>query len=82
MLALVRAYGMQPNVTLLHFTVPMWFWDADHFLLAENVGKFARFCSVVADELGDLIEYYATSNEINLQAMSMYVNQNHPHRDS
>ncbi len=51
----LRERGVDPVVTLHHFTTPLWLtaqggWESD---LA--VERFGRFCTVVAEELGDVM---------------------------
>ena len=64
----LRARGVDPVVTFHHFTTPLWLtarggWETD---LA--VERFGRFCTVVAEELGDLMARACTLNEPNMVA--------------
>jgi len=64
----LRQRGVDPVVTLHHFTTPRWLtaqggWETD---LA--VERFERFCTVVAAELGDAMSRVCTLNEPNMVA--------------
>jgi len=57
---------LTPIVTLFHFTSPRWLmryggWDSN-----KTPYFFARYCEMVIKELGDLIPFAATINELNL----------------
>lgn len=62
----LRARGVDPVVTLHHFTTPQWLthqggWETD---LA--VDRFGRFCTVVTEALGDVMAQACTLNEPNI----------------
>jgi beta-glucosidase len=64
----LRARGIEPVVTFHHFTTPGWLaarggWEND-----ETITRFARFCRVVAEELGDVMGRACTINEPNIVA--------------
>jgi beta-glucosidase len=64
----LRASGVEPVVTLHHFTTPLWLtaqggWESD-----VTVARFGRFCRVVAEALGDVIGSACTINEPNIVA--------------
>jgi beta-glucosidase len=64
----LRARGVDPVVTFHHFTTPGWLaaqggWEND---IAPE--RFARFCDVVARELGDVMARACTINEPNIVA--------------
>lgn len=63
MLQSLQAKGIQPMVTLFHFTVPTWFEARGGWTVAENSQYFTRFVSHVSRELGDLVYYWNTVNE-------------------
>merc|ERR1719188_279920 len=56
--------GLQTMVTLHHFTQPMWFTSTGGF--AKRADRFARYVGFLVSELGSLIDYACTINEINL----------------
>jgi beta-glucosidase len=59
----MRAHGMEPVVTLHHFTAPLWFADAGGFLWRDAPKVFARFCARVATAFADAAQVYVTINE-------------------
>jgi beta-glucosidase len=64
----LRALGVEPVLTLHHFTTPLWLtaqggWESD-----VTVERFARFCRVVAEALGDVMGCACTVNEPNIVA--------------
>ena len=69
----IRDRGIQPVVTLYHFTLPRWFatlggWESD-----ESPQRFARYCDRVLSELGDVAARICTLNEPNVIGMMGYV---------
>ena len=63
--------GVEPVITLMHFTSPMWLikkggWDNE-----EVVGLFARYAGYVAEKLGADIKYICTINEANMRLQIM-----------
>ncbi len=58
--------GIEPFVTLLHFTSPKWLiskggWESD-----ETPGYFARYTRFVMERLGKELRYVCTINEANM----------------
>ena len=65
--------GIQPFVSLHHFTHPQWFEEAGAFLNASAAEQFERFARRVVSDLGDLCRYWVTFNEPNVFAAMGYV---------
>lgn len=62
-----REYGVEPVVTLMHFTSPMWLiklggWDSE-----QVVDLFANYARYVTEQLGNDINYICTINEANMR---------------
>lgn len=60
------ANGVEPIVTMHHFSSPKWLiadggWEAEG-----TIGAFARYCTYVVEQLGDLLCYVCTINEANM----------------
>lgn len=58
--------GITPMVTLHHFTSPRWLMRLGGWEGNETPQLFARYCQVVAQELGELMPYVCTINEANI----------------
>ena len=61
-----RDYGVEPVVTLHHFTSPAWLirkggWEAE-----STVEYFRRYAACVAEQLGGELNYICTINEANM----------------
>ncbi len=61
-----RENGVEPVVTLHHFSSPKWLickggWESD-----ETVKYFARYTRYVAEQLGEDLKYVCTINEANM----------------
>lgn len=59
----LRDRGLEPLVTLHHFSDPAWFDRLGGWLSARSPGLFRRFVAQVVDELGDLAHLWVTINE-------------------
>lgn len=64
----LRARNIEPFVTLWHFTLPLWFSQKGGFERRDSSEIFARYCTHVAKELGDLCTHFSTINEPNVWA--------------
>src|SRR5262249_21112664 len=64
--------GMQPMVTLHHFTNPLWLADHDGWLWDEAPKHFQRYVSKVVDALGDLCSMWCTMNEPSVYTVQGY----------
>ena len=60
---LLRARGIEPCVTLLHFTEPGWFVDQGGWEEKRNVNFFVRFCERVVRRLSPHCSMWCTLNE-------------------
>jgi beta-glucosidase len=70
--ASLRAAGIEPMVTLHHFTLPRWVaaqggWESD-----ETVTDFAAFAGRVAAQLGAEVDLWCTLNEPNVYVVQGY----------
>jgi beta-glucosidase len=62
-LSALRERGMEPVVTLYHYTMPRWMAAKGGWENAEMVTYFARYVSRVMRELGSLATWWITLNE-------------------
>ena len=61
-----RENGVEPVVTMMHFTSPVWVIKNGGWESEATVTAFAKYCSYVIEELGDLMHYVVTINEANM----------------
>jgi len=66
MLATCHEHGIQPMVTLHHFTTPRWLIRKGGWLDERTPDTFARYAKKVSQHLGDLMSAACTFNEPNL----------------
>jgi beta-glucosidase len=72
MLRGLRARGLEPMVTLHHFTHPLWLEDQGGFLAPDVVERFTAYTTRVIEALGDLCDLWCTINEPNVAAVFGY----------
>jgi beta-glucosidase len=58
-----RCNGMEPVVTLQHFTLPVWLAESGGFGAPEAPMRFARYAAACVDALGDMVTWWVTINE-------------------
>jgi len=61
-----RENGIEPVVTLHHFTSPKWLIEKGGWESPDVVTYFARYARKMAEELGDVLTYVCTINEANM----------------
>lgn len=59
----LKARGIEPMMTLMHWTLPLWFHEKGAFEKRRNVKYFVRFAEKVLHELGSDVRYICTLNE-------------------
>ena len=64
----LRERGVDPVVTFHHFTTPQWLTAQGGWENGAVVERFGRFCTVVAEALGDVVTRACTLNEPNIVA--------------
>lgn len=70
--------GIQPLVTLHHFSHPQWFEEKGAWRNRENVGCFKRFAKKVIETIGHEVNEYCTINEPNVFVMDTYMDGKYP----
>lgn len=68
----LRKRGLEPFLTIWHWTMPVWFTEKGGLKYRENIKYFERFVAKVADEFADDINYIITLNEPNVYAVFSY----------
>ncbi len=74
----LREQGIQPMVTLHHFTSPQWFVRKGGWADRESSRAFLPYVSRVADELGDLVSMWCTINEPNIYGANGWITGEFP----
>lgn len=69
----LREHGIEPFMTLHHFTHPKWFEAMGGFEHEKNIEYFVNFCSFMVQEFGDDVRMWATFNEPTLYATQGYI---------
>ncbi len=69
----LRERGLEPMVTLHHFTNPLWLARDGGWENGRVVEYFTRYAKVVAGELGGLIRFWNTINEPAVYSYISYV---------
>jgi beta-glucosidase len=72
MLVGLRERGLEPMVTLHHFTNPLWLVEKCGWETEAVVPLFECYVTKVAEELGDLVELWSVLNEPNVYAILSY----------
>ncbi len=73
LLGTLREAGIEPMVTLHHFTLPQWLAERGGLLAEEFVASFAQFARTAIEALGDLCSLWVTINEPNVLAAHAYM---------
>jgi len=69
----LRRRGIEPMVTLFHFSTPLWLATRGGWSNPAVVDHFRRFVRCVVEELGDLVSLWCTINEPNVYAALGYL---------
>jgi beta-glucosidase len=80
MLESMHAAGIEPLVTLHHFTNPAWLADRAGWANPEVVGRFGAYADRVARNLGDLVRWWVTINEPSILGLKGYLEGSWPPR--
>jgi beta-glucosidase len=74
----LRQAGIEPMVTLHHFTNPIWLADQGGWRNPDVIRRFAHYTDRVAKELGDLVQWWVTINEPSILALKSYMEGSWP----
>ncbi len=61
-----RKKGIEPMVTMHHFSSPRWLMKEGGWEAESTAEAFADYCAYVSEKLGDLMLYVCTINEANM----------------
>ncbi len=73
MLRALRERGMEPLVTLHHFSSPLWLAELGGWEYPRVIPLFERFVARVVEALGEFCDFWCTINEPNIYALLGYV---------
>jgi len=68
----LQELGIEPMVTLFHFSLPVWFAEKGGFEKRRNVKYFTRYAQKIVEELGVSVRYITTLNEPVVYAVESY----------
>ncbi len=74
----LRDRGIEPVITLHHFTEPLWFWQRGSWLHPDALNAFSRYVEHIATTLGEPITYWCTINEPMIYAYLGYAEGRFP----
>jgi beta-glucosidase len=69
----LRARGIEPIVTLHHFTNPAWLTELGGWLRKDTVARFADYAKRVAERLAGEVRYWISINEPTVYAKHAFV---------
>ena len=65
-LSYLKENGIQTFVTLVHFTVPLWFEKKGGFKSLENLKYFERYLNYILPKISPYVDFWNVINEFNL----------------
>ncbi len=74
----LKERGIEPVVTLFHFTLPVWFAQKGGFEKRRNVQYFVRYAEKIINELGSDVKIVTTLNEPLVYATQSYYEHQWP----
>ena len=72
-IAAMKSRGLEPVMTLFHFTLPIWFARKGGFERRANVRYFVEFVDRILEELGPSVRYIITINEPETYTYQSYI---------
>lgn len=72
-LRVLKNSGLEPFVTLWHFSLPVWFSEKGGFKNKNSSEIFARYCGYVVEKLGGMAQFWITINEPEYYAQESYL---------
>lgn len=65
-IACCKQHGVEPIVTLMHFTSPVWLIQKGGWEAESTVAYYKRYAAYVTEKLGSELHYICTINEANM----------------
>jgi beta-glucosidase len=72
-IALLKKAGIEPMITLHHFSHPIWFEEMGGFERADNLTYFENFCVRMFAEYSPQVKFFCTINEPSVYIQGSYV---------
>ena len=72
-IAALRTRGIEPFVTLWHWTLPLWLRDRGGLLARDFPKYFARYTETIAQALGSEVTFWITLNEPDVMVAQSYL---------
>jgi len=72
--AALRDRGLEPVVTLQHFTLPAWFAEGGGWERDDATERFSSYVRYVVARLGPSVTYWLTINEPTVYVLQAYIN--------
>jgi beta-glucosidase len=69
----IKLRGMEPFVTLHHFSDPLWFSKSGGWEQQNAADQFASYVAKVVNALADHVKFWVTINEPNVMAVNAYL---------
>jgi beta-glucosidase len=69
----LKQRGLEPFVTLYHWTLPIWFAEQGGWLNPKAPEYFARFTEKIVSEYKDLVKFWITLNEPNIYTLESFL---------
>ena len=64
-LVLLKEKGIKTFVTLVHFSVPLWFDKKGAFQTLDNLSCFERYCEYIVPKISPYVDFWNVINEFN-----------------
>lgn len=77
-IAALRVRGIEPVMTLIHFTLPEWFAKKGGFEKRRNIRYVVRYAEYVMTQLGKNVRFILTINEPEIYATESYLHAKWP----
>lgn len=74
----LRVRGMEPFVTLWHWTQPIWIADIGGWENKKTIGHFLRFVEKIVSEFKDEVKFWIVLNEPNIYTGFGFIKGSHP----
>jgi beta-glucosidase len=74
----LKQRGIEPFVSLYHWTLPIWFAEREGWLNKDAPEYFAKFVEKVVLEYKNLVRFWITLNEPNIHTSRAYLQGNWP----